>query len=90
MQEMTLVWPSRQYLPSYVEALRRGWSPDNVRGQAAAQEELERIAADADAFVSSLVDKDATGDPITLPDGTTVPRLPGYRGGCGMGNSAAA
>lgn len=79
MQEMKLVWPSREYLRSYVAALERGWSPDNVRGQAAAQEELERIAADADAFLASLVDKQARGDPITLPDGTTVPRLPGYR-----------
>jgi predicted acetyltransferase len=50
-----------------------------VRGHLAAREELERIAADADAFLASLVDREATGDPITLPDGTTVPRLPGYR-----------
>ena len=41
---MDLVWPSRQYLSSYVAALERGWSPDNVRGQAASEEELERIA----------------------------------------------
>jgi predicted acetyltransferase len=76
---MNLVWPSREYLPSYIAALERGWSPDNVRGQVAAQEELERIAADADAFLASLVDREATGDPISLPDGTKVPRLPGYR-----------
>jgi predicted acetyltransferase len=79
MQGMTLVWPSREYLPSYVAALKRGWSPDNVRGQVAAQEELARISSDADVFLASLVDKEAAGDPITLPDGTTVPRLPGYR-----------
>src|SRR5207247_6493229 len=30
------------------------------------------------AFLASLVDPDAKGDPIPLPDGTTVPRLPGY------------
>jgi predicted acetyltransferase len=76
---MKLVWPSSEYLPSYVAALERGWSPDNVRGQAAAQEELTRIAADRDAFLASLVDREGAGDPITLPDGTTVPRLPGYR-----------
>src|SRR5947208_12098893 len=79
MQLMTLVWPSREYLPSYVAALERGWSPDNVRGHLAVQEEIARISSDADAFLASLVDKEATGDPITLPDGTTVPRLPGYR-----------
>ena len=76
---MKLVWPSREYLPGYVAALERGWSPDNVRGQAAAQEELARIAADADAFLASLVDREAAGDPVTLLDGTKVPRLPGYR-----------
>ena len=75
---MKLVWPSPQYLPSYVAALKR-WSPDNLRGEAAAREELERIAADADGFLASLVDIAATGGPITLPDGTNVPRLPGYR-----------
>jgi predicted acetyltransferase len=75
---MKLVWPSREYLPSYVAALARGWSPDNIRGQIAAQEQLARIASDADAFLASLVDREATGGPITLPDGTTVPRLPGY------------
>jgi predicted acetyltransferase/N-acetylglutamate synthase-like GNAT family acetyltransferase len=75
---MKLVWPSREYLASYVAALERGWSPDNLR-QAAAQEELARIASDADAFLASLVDREAAGDPIALPDGRTVPRLPGYR-----------
>jgi hypothetical protein len=76
---MKLVWPSREYLPSYVVALERGWSPDNLRGQLAAQEELARIAEDADAFLASLVDRDAMAEPISPPDGTTVTRLPGYR-----------
>ena len=76
---MTLVWPSAEYLPSYIAALERGWSPDNVRGLAAAREELARIAADANAFLASLVDREAAGDPVTLPDGTKVPRLPGFR-----------
>jgi predicted acetyltransferase len=79
MQEMKRVWPSREYLPSYVAALKRGWSPDNIRGGVAAQEELERIATNPDAFLTSLVDREGTGAPISLPDGTTAPRLPGYR-----------
>lgn len=74
-----LVWPSARYLSGYVDALRRGWSPDNLRGEAAAREELERIAHDPDAFLGSLVDRDATGAPIVMPDGTTVSRLPGYQ-----------
>jgi predicted acetyltransferase len=76
---MNLVWPAAEYLPSYVTALERGWSPDNLRGEVAAREELANIAADPAAFLASLVDIEATGSPITLPDGTTVQRLPGYR-----------
>jgi len=75
---MELVWPARAHLASYTDALRRGWSPDNVRGPDAAREHLERIAADADAYLASLVDREAKGEPIALKDGTTVPRLPGY------------
>jgi predicted acetyltransferase len=76
---LELVWPSRTHLPSYIAALERGWSPDNLRGQVAAREELERIAADADGFLASLIDREAAGGPIMLPGGGTVPRLPGYR-----------
>ena len=75
---MNLVWPSMEYLHGYVAALERGWSPDNVRGEAATREYLERIARDPEAFVASLVDRDAKGEPIRLADGSTVPRLPGY------------
>jgi predicted acetyltransferase len=76
---MHLVWPSREYLPSYTAALERGWSADNVRGQVAAQEELDKIQKDAAAFLASLVDREAKGPRIPLPDGSSVPRLPGYR-----------
>jgi predicted acetyltransferase len=76
---MELVWPARAYLPSYAAALERGWSPDNVRLEAAAREELQEIAADPDAFLTRLVDREAKGAPVTLPDGSKVPRLPGYR-----------
>lgn len=79
MTAMELVWPARDHLGSYLDALNRGWSPDNVRGEFARLEELGLIAADADGFLASLVDRAGAGDPIALPDGTTVPRLPGYR-----------
>ncbi|WP_291299063.1 GNAT family N-acetyltransferase [Elioraea sp.] len=39
---------------------------------------LAAIAADADAFLTSLHDPEARGARITLADGSTVPRLPGY------------
>jgi predicted acetyltransferase len=76
---MDLVWPAREYLASYVDALERGWSPDNIRGRIAAEEELRRIALDADAFLAAMVDRDGAGPPMTLLDGAKVPRIPGYR-----------
>ena len=76
---LRLVWPSPVYLPGYIHALERGWSPDNVRGKAAADEELAEIAANSAAFLDSLVDREAKGKPVVLPDGSTVPRLPGYK-----------
>jgi predicted acetyltransferase len=39
---------------------------------------LASIAADAVAFIDHMVDREAKGPPITLPDGSFVPRLPGY------------
>jgi len=76
---MELVWPTLAHLPSYRAALERGWSADNIRGAAAAREELDRIDADAPGFIRSLVDREARGGPVTLPDGSQVARLPGFR-----------
>jgi predicted acetyltransferase len=77
IEPMELVWPDAQYLPGYVNALEQGWSPDNLRPQAAL-EELARIAKDPAAFLSGQVDREAKGPPVILPDGRNVPRLPGY------------
>jgi len=79
MAELRLLRPTRELLPGYVAALSRGWSADNVRGAAAAAEDLGQIARDADAFVALQDDRDARGAPIAMPDGSLVPRLPGYR-----------
>ena len=76
---MQLVVPTLDRLDAYADALQRGWSPDNVRLVEAPREELERIAADPAAFIAWLDDRAARGGPITLPDGSQVPRLPGYR-----------
>jgi predicted acetyltransferase len=74
-----LVTPTMERLPQYVDALRRGWSPDNLRLRAAAEEELAAIAKDAALFVERQVDREAKGGPVTMPDGSQVARLPGYR-----------
>jgi len=77
-QPFQLVVPSREHLPSYVAALKSGWSPDNIRGLKATEEILARIEKDADLFLAQQMDREAKGPPIEMPDGTTVPRLPGY------------
>lgn len=75
---MKLVWPSRDHLPSYIAALCGGWSPDNLRPQTAL-DELALIEADADGFLANMVDREARGGPVTMPDGSQVARLPGFR-----------
>jgi predicted acetyltransferase len=72
-----LVTPAPEYLDSYVGALRRDWSPDNLRAERG-QEHLADIASDPEGFLHSLDDPDAKGAPIRLPDGSVVPRLPGF------------
>ena len=75
---LILIKPDLDHLPSFVRALRRGWSPDNVRGEAAMSEALAAIEHDAAGFVEANDDLEARAGPVTLPDGTTVPRLPGF------------
>jgi len=87
--QLRLVWPGPEYLPGYVAALQTGWSPNNLR-PAVAQEELLQIHADPARFLEGLVDREARGGPVMLPDGTAVPRLPGYRRWFGMASFAAA
>ncbi len=75
---MELVWPATEHLASYAHALSHGWSPDNLRPQTAL-DELERIAEDPVRFVTEQVDREANGPPVTMPDGSIVRRLPGYK-----------
>jgi len=74
----TLIRPCRDALPEYVAALQGGWSPANVAGDAVIKAHLAAIARDADAFLASQHDPEARGAPITLPDGSTVKRLPAF------------
>src|SRR4051812_46558316 len=75
---MDLVWPSSEHLPSYIDALERGWSPNNSRPEEG-REELARIGEDATIFLAEQVDREGRGSRVQLPDGSVVPRLPGYR-----------
>jgi predicted acetyltransferase len=73
-----LVKPSAEHLESYVAALKRGWSPDNLRDETRI-EQLHRIASDPQAFLSALDDREGKSGPIRLADGSFVPRLPGFK-----------
>jgi predicted acetyltransferase len=72
-----IVRPAYEHLPSYIAALQRGWSPDNLRPEAA-QELLARIAENPELFLEQMDDRDARGPDVILPSGATVKRLPGY------------
>jgi predicted acetyltransferase len=76
---LQLLVPSLTHLDAYADALRRRWSPDNIQPEKTALEELEHIDVDPAAFVALLDDREAKAGPITLPDGSQVQRLPGYR-----------
>jgi len=75
---MQLVRPAETHLPTYIAALERGWSPDSQR-PATAHDELERIARDPLAFLEEQEDREGRGPPIVLPDGSSVPQLPGFK-----------
>jgi predicted acetyltransferase len=70
-----LVLPSSAHLPGYADALRRGWSANTVIDTSA--QELAQIEADPAAFLAGKVDREASGPPVELPDGSRVARLPG-------------
>jgi len=75
---MELRWPSEIELPTYVDALERGWSPNTIDA-GAGRIELEKIRADPATFLASLVDPEAAGPPIPMPNGSFGQRLPGFR-----------
>jgi predicted acetyltransferase len=72
-----LINPDREHLAAYVAALERGWSPDNM-DDGARLDELEMLARDGDAFLRSQDDRKGEAGPIRLPNGSLVPRLPGF------------
>jgi predicted acetyltransferase len=69
--------PTLELLPRYVDALQRGWIVDHIIGIAATQEQLAAIEQDAAGFIARQTNLEALGDPVTLPDGSRVARIPG-------------
>jgi predicted acetyltransferase len=74
---MELVPPSLDRLPSYIDALQRHWSPDTENPDGW-QRWLQRAAEDPDGLIAAADDPRGEGPPVTLPDGSQVPRLPSY------------
>ncbi len=72
-----LITPADTHLPSYVAALRRAWSPNTTRPEAA-DEQLAAIAADSVAFLAGMDDRDGRLPGRVLADGSTVRRIPGF------------
>ena len=73
-----LVTPAAEYLDSYCDALRRGWSADNVRGRVAAEEELALLQTQPADYFARSDDRVGLGL-IALPDGSQAQRLPWMR-----------
>jgi predicted acetyltransferase len=73
-----LLWPSARHVPQFQAALERGWSRNNVTAERTRLQDLEKIHADPQAFIASLINLEGGGDDVQLPDGSYVPRLPGY------------
>ncbi len=69
---LELVRPTSEHFPSLVAALERGWDPPGLT----AAEELAKATADPLAYLDEAEDRNGTGKPVRLPDGTFVPRLP--------------
>ena len=65
---LSLVTPSLEKLPSYRRAQERGWDWDD---------EAQEFSDDRE-FIRALTDP-RPGTLITLPDGSQVPRIPGYK-----------
>ena len=64
---LELIKPTLDTLPSYRDALERGWSPDNTSDAAIARE-LDAIARDSAGFIALSEDLEAKGVPIILPE----------------------
>ncbi len=71
MDAITLAVPSIEKMPQYVDALKRGWSPNNTRD--VSEEQLALYRHGPEKLLAELTRQDGT---IRHADGKRVPRLP--------------
>ena len=77
-ETIALVRPAPDYWPSMANALRKGWSPENLRPEAAA-ETLEKGLSNLAGYLAGLDDRTGAGPPVRKPDGSFAPRLPWFQ-----------
>ncbi len=73
---MELIRPGPSTCPATSTRCTAGWSP-NTEHVGFDQAAIDRVTRDPDRFLELCDDREAAGDPIELPDGSTVARLPG-------------
>ena len=72
---MLLRLPDLARLPGFLDALRRGWTPESDNDAALANEVIHRVHDNPDAFIRGLSNPQGGGPMVLLADGTLVPRL---------------
>jgi hypothetical protein len=72
---MLLRAPDLAGLPQYLDALRRGWTPESDQDLDAANKIIQRVEADPERFLAALLNPEGGGPPVQLAGGSLVPRL---------------
>lgn len=75
---MKIVRPAEKHLASYRSALLRVISLGVATHLVEAEDELLEIDRDPEAFLAKQEDRQALSGDVKLPDGSFVPRLPGF------------
>lgn len=75
---MEILRPTLEMLESYRAGLFQSLAAGGDLNPEYVEDQLEKIAADPEKFIEFQDDPDGLGGDARLPDGTFVPRLPGY------------
>ena len=75
---MEIVRPDERFLESYKSALIQSISSGTTAYLDRVQRELLEIEANPFSFLAELEDPNGLGPDVKLPDGSLVPRLPGF------------
>ncbi len=76
--DMKLIKPTLENLESYRVGLVRALVSGAEKNPEYVEDQLKKIGADPVKFIDFQDDPDGLGGDVPLPDGTLVPRLPGF------------